>query len=253
MGISRTHFSRSVRRFGVQRQVHGVDVLAAKGGVHHLRRQASATPGRRPRRRPWWRHPPARCGRHRAAILAVIMPGAVSSPGLAAAKVQTLPARRPEHAADDPLLAHAHADHGVRVAASAPGTSSSATLSNSVVAVVTNLVIVGGKLLHLGERLLDFPGGLEVVEGQDQRGPAAQALQVGGLDGGGALQFQVNQLTAIGGRLGEHIDSAASEPRNLPPLTARRQVAMATTCGVRAEEAAHLREAPGRGSSGSLT
>ena len=47
---------------------------------------------------------------------AVTWPGAVFSSGLTAAKVNTLPARTPEHPADDALLAHAQPDQRMAVA-----------------------------------------------------------------------------------------------------------------------------------------
>ena len=94
---------------------------------------------------------------------------------------------------------------------------------------------------------------MEIVEGQNQGGAGPQLLQLFRLALGGGLQLDIHELAAGGRGLGQDSSCEATEPRNLPPLAARRQVAMTTAWGWYCDEALDRRQRLRRLAAGSLT
>jgi hypothetical protein len=87
---------------------------------------------------------------------------------------------------------------------------------------------VGSEALDAVEDAVEVLGGGEVVMTDDEADAGvAELLQAGLLDGFGGFEFEVDEVEAGGGGLGEDFELGGDVPANLPPLAARRQVAMA--------------------------
>ena len=98
--------------------------------------------------------------------------------------------------------------------------------------MLTTLKKVSGILFHSGKRLFQLSGATKVVIREDQVGMATQPDEVCRLELGRRLQFQIDQMAALLGRLGQNVDfSRDGALKFASGLAARRQVATIRASG----------------------
>ena len=180
-------------------------------------------------------------------VRAAIWPGPVSSPGVAAAKVKALPARTPRTREMIAGVAHADADD-VGVVAHALEEADEGDVVDERLGGGDDLDEVGIEGRDAGVDAVEVLGGVEVVIADDEGDAGlAELLQAGLLDGLSADSSSMSTRWKPASAALERIStSAAMEPANLPPLAARRQVAMAVAAVLSAKNCLNL----GRASSG---
>ena len=123
------------------------------------------------------------------------------------------------------------------------------TLSTRALAVGTILTKSGLKGCDAGVDAVEVLGGVEVVMADDEGDAGvAEVLQVGLLEGSADSSSRSARWKPASAALVRTSSSAATEPANLPPLAARRQVAMAVAAVLSAKNCLNF----GRASEGLL-